>query len=166
MPVGKPTNVVVSLLPQDWIIRAGHRVALELASSNVAWAVPDSPGLGVTVSEGESRLRLPIVGAAHPPVPGARVPKDRLPSRLEASRALRVRLRVRGRRLTVRVRGLKRTPVALRVLRGRRAVREARRRGSFTLRVRVRRPGRYRAAASIRTRDGLVVRRSGGVHVR
>jgi X-Pro dipeptidyl-peptidase len=166
MPTGNPTRVVVSFLPQDWIIRQGHRVAVELASSNTAWAVPDQPGLGVTVAEAHSRLLLPIVGAAQPPVPGAEPPRDRLPSRLEAGRRLRVRLRARGRRLVVRVRAPKRTPVALKILRGRRAVRHLRHRGSFTARLRVRRSGRYRAVATVRTREGLVIRRSGVARVR
>jgi X-Pro dipeptidyl-peptidase len=166
MPTGKPTRVVVSFLPQDWIVRAGHRLAVELASSNTAWAVPDQPGLTVTVDEKQSRLLVPIVGIGEPPIPGARRPRNRLPSRLDARRALRVHLRARGRRLRVRVRAPKRTPVALRLLRGRRTVRAAHHRGSFTLRVRVRRPGRYRAVASVRSRDGLVRRRSGAARVR
>jgi hypothetical protein len=45
-------------------------------------------------------------------------------------------------------------------------VRRAHHRGSFTLRVRAKGRGRYRAVASVRTRDGLVTRRSGLARVR
>ena len=99
MPTGKATRAVVSLLPQDWIVRKDHRLVVEVASSNVAWAVPDQPGLGVTVQHGgASRLLLPLVGfgtdpaTSLPAVPGGRRPLDPLLSRLEVRRALRVKL--------------------------------------------------------------------------
>jgi predicted acyl esterase len=60
MPVGVPTPVTVTFKNQDWTVRAGHRIALVLESSNSAWAVPDAPGLRVTVASGSSRLVLPV----------------------------------------------------------------------------------------------------------
>ena len=50
----------VTFKNQDWTVTAGHRVALVLASSNSAWAVPDTPGLRVEVASGSSRLVLPV----------------------------------------------------------------------------------------------------------
>jgi X-Pro dipeptidyl-peptidase len=56
----------VRLLPQDYTVRAGHRVALLVQSSNTVWAVPGNPGT-VDVATGRvagvtpvgSRLLLP-----------------------------------------------------------------------------------------------------------
>ena len=86
MPTGKATRAVVSLLPQDWIVRKDHRLVVEVASSNVAWAVPDQAGLGVTVQHGgASRLLLPLVGfgtdpvTSLPAVPGGRRPREPAP---------------------------------------------------------------------------------------
>jgi len=58
MPVGEPTPVTVK--NQDWTVKAGHRVALVIESSNSAWAVPDTPGLTVEVASRSSRLVLPV----------------------------------------------------------------------------------------------------------
>ena len=60
MPPGRPIPVRVTFKNQDWTVRAGHRIALVLASSNGAWAVPDAPGLRVEVASGTSRLVVPI----------------------------------------------------------------------------------------------------------
>jgi X-Pro dipeptidyl-peptidase len=59
----------VTLLPQDYTVRAGHRIALLVQSSNTVWAVPGSPGT-VDVAVGRvpgvtrvgSRLVLPTLG--------------------------------------------------------------------------------------------------------
>jgi X-Pro dipeptidyl-peptidase len=61
MPVGGPTTVSVTLKNQDWTVKAGHRIALVVESSNRAWAVPDTPGLSLDVASHSSRLVLPVV---------------------------------------------------------------------------------------------------------
>ena len=58
VPVGEELPVRVTFKNQDWTVSAGHRVALVLASSNSAWAIPDTPGLRVEVASG--RLVLPV----------------------------------------------------------------------------------------------------------
>ena len=60
VPVGEPFTARVTFKNQDWTVRAGHRIALVLASSNSAWAVPDSPGLSVRLESRRSRLVLPV----------------------------------------------------------------------------------------------------------
>jgi len=60
VPVGEEFPIRVSLKNQDWTVKAGHRIALALASSNTAWAIPDTPGLAVEVTSGRSQLVLPI----------------------------------------------------------------------------------------------------------
>ena len=62
MPVGEPTAVSVTFKNQDWTVKAGHRIALVLESSNSAWAVPDAPGLSLEVASRSSRLVLPGLG--------------------------------------------------------------------------------------------------------
>lgn len=46
----------------DWQLRAGHRLAVAVASSNAAWALPDDdPGMGVhTLDLADSRLKVPV----------------------------------------------------------------------------------------------------------
>ena len=60
LPAGEEVPVRVEFKPQDWTVKAGHRIALVLASSNSAWAVPDAPGLDVEVASGRSQLTLPV----------------------------------------------------------------------------------------------------------
>jgi X-Pro dipeptidyl-peptidase len=60
MPVGEEVPVRVTFKNQDWTVQAGHRIALVLASSNSAWAVPDEPGPRVEVASQTSRLILPV----------------------------------------------------------------------------------------------------------
>jgi X-Pro dipeptidyl-peptidase len=60
MPVGEPTPVRVTFKNQDWTVKAGHRIALVLESSNSAWAVADVPGLSLEVASRSSRLVLPV----------------------------------------------------------------------------------------------------------
>jgi X-Pro dipeptidyl-peptidase len=65
-------EVAIDLLPEDYIVRAGHRIGLILQSSNAVWAVPGNPMGLVTVGlggPGQGRddergtvLRLPVVG--------------------------------------------------------------------------------------------------------
>jgi X-Pro dipeptidyl-peptidase len=162
VPTGRPVRAVVSLLPQDWIVRKGHRLVLVVASSNTAWAVPDQPGLTVNVAHGgASRLLLPLMGAAPP---GAKPPVETLPTRREARSKLRVRLRVlRGRRLRAVISAPRGARLSVRLLRGRRTVARRSllaRRGTTSVSFRVRRPGRYRAVVGARTREGLVSARS------
>jgi X-Pro dipeptidyl-peptidase len=163
MPVGEPAHAVVEFLPQDWVLAKGHRLTVELASSNVAWAVPDQPGLTVTVDEARSRLLVPIVGAGSaPPVPGAGLPSERVPTLAAARRALKLGVTLRGRRLTVKLRAPRKVRVTLRILRGRKVVLRRsllRASGRATVRKRLARPGRYRVLATVRTREGLLTRR-------
>jgi X-Pro dipeptidyl-peptidase len=60
VPPGRPIPVRVTFKPQDWTVKAGHRIALVLQSSNSAWAVPDAPGLSVEVASATSQLTLPV----------------------------------------------------------------------------------------------------------
>lgn len=59
MPVGGPTPVSVTFKNQDWTVKAGHRIALVVESSNSAWAVPDTPGLSLDVASLSPRV-LPV----------------------------------------------------------------------------------------------------------
>ena len=58
--VGRPIDVRVTFKNQDWTVQRGHRIALVIASSNSAWAVPDTPGLSVEVDSRRSQLVLPV----------------------------------------------------------------------------------------------------------
>jgi putative CocE/NonD family hydrolase len=65
---GRWIRVRTRLLPQDYTVAAGHRVALSVQSSNTVWAVPGNPGQ-VSVAQGRlgprvvgSRLLLPTIG--------------------------------------------------------------------------------------------------------
>ena len=66
VPPGERVSAEVLFSPQDHTVAAGHRIALVLAGSNVAWAVPDTPaGTRTTVHHGGrrgSQLVLPIAG--------------------------------------------------------------------------------------------------------
>ncbi len=178
LPAGQPLRAVVEFLPQDWIVRAGHRIGLTVASSNTAWAVPvGQPGLNVEVRHGgASRLLVPLAGAGRaplvnrPPLPQSYRPNEILPTNKQARRTLRVTLR-RSRRGTLLVTGRapSRTSIFLRFKRnGRfysdRSVRA--RKGRFTLRIKARRRGTYQVTAMLRTRQGVVSRRSARIRVR
>ncbi|MEO6205589.1 MAG: CocE/NonD family hydrolase C-terminal non-catalytic domain-containing protein, partial [Mycobacteriales bacterium] len=63
-------HAVVTLLPQDYTFKAGHRIGLVLQSSNTVWAAPGAVGTvewamgsvaGVTKTG--TRLVLPLVGS-------------------------------------------------------------------------------------------------------
>ena len=173
VPAGERVRAALTLKPQDWIVRAGHRIVLTVASSNTVWALPDDPGLGVEVLGDGSRLLLPVVGAGSDPapVPGARAPQLPLPSTREAMRRLSVELRRAGQsRLRVRGRALAGSEVRLVLRRGGRAV--ARRkvaangRERFRTTLRAARPGRYRVRATVRTRDGVARRTSRPLRIR
>jgi len=64
VPAAGPVRAEVLFSPQDHTVAAGHWIALVLAGSNVAWAVPDAPaGTRTTVHHGgrrASRLVLPV----------------------------------------------------------------------------------------------------------
>ena len=65
MPVGEPFEATAIMKPQDYTFKAGHRIGVVLAGSNVMWTRPDVPALTTTVhhdggATGTS-LRLPIV---------------------------------------------------------------------------------------------------------
>jgi predicted acyl esterase len=62
MPAGTRVSATVQFSPQDHTVRAGHRLVLVVAGSNVAWAVPDTPaGTRLTVHHGSgSALVLPV----------------------------------------------------------------------------------------------------------
>jgi X-Pro dipeptidyl-peptidase len=177
VPAGAPVRAVVGLLPQDWIVEKGHRIAVSVAASNTAWGVPDQPGLEVEVRHGgASRLLLPVVGAGkdpsdgRTPITGGRQPGEALPSTREARAKLRVSVRrLRGGRLRVTGTAPRRTSVFLRLKRGSRVVAArgaSARTGRFTATFKARRAGRYRVEAMLRTRDGVLTKRSRAVRVR
>jgi predicted acyl esterase len=64
VPPGEPVRATVTFAPQDHTVKAGHRVALVVQSSNAVWAVPDQPaGRAFTVHHGGRRassLVLPV----------------------------------------------------------------------------------------------------------
>jgi len=64
VPVGTPFTAKVTLRPQDYVVKAGHRLVLAIAGSDVVWGVPDVvSGQQIAVLP-DSVLRLPIVGTA------------------------------------------------------------------------------------------------------
>src|SRR3954454_10562488 len=68
VPSGKAVRARVRLAPQDQTGAAGDRIGLIVESSNSGWAVPDQqPGYEIALRHGESRLVLPVVGAASGP---------------------------------------------------------------------------------------------------
>ena len=54
---GRWLRVAVRLLPQDYTVAKGHRVALVVQSSNTVWAVPGNPG-SVDVADGRISKRF------------------------------------------------------------------------------------------------------------
>jgi X-Pro dipeptidyl-peptidase len=79
-PASGPMHAVVRFLPQDYTVRAGHRIGLILQGSNTVWAVPGSPGVtsysmqpGDDVTSGPTILRIPVTDLASartsPPFP-------------------------------------------------------------------------------------------------
>jgi X-Pro dipeptidyl-peptidase len=69
VPAGRTLAVTVTFKPQDQTFQAGHRIGVLVMSSNTVWAIPSSPGTGVTVVHGgrtPSRLVLPLVNAPSP----------------------------------------------------------------------------------------------------
>jgi X-Pro dipeptidyl-peptidase len=159
-PVGERVRVALRLKPQDWVVRQGHRLVLEVASSNTAWAVPDDPGLSLRVLGEGSRLLLPVVGAAPP---GATTPAAPLPT-TRAARTLTVRAkRAGGRRVRVRGRAPAGSRVRVALVRGKKVATKRTVRatgGRFAVVLRARRAGRHRVVASLATRDGVVRRRT------
>ena len=169
-----PMRAVVTLKPQDWTVRAGNKLVLVVASSNVGWAVPEKAGLTVQVRHDASRLLLPIVGAGRDapagtsPIPGAVKPSEPIPTVAAAKKALTLKVRGAKRALKISGRAPKGIRVALKVFRGKKVVARktiVARKGTFAARLKVKRKGSYRVVASIRTRDGLVTR-SGRAKVR
>ncbi|HEV2889065.1 MAG TPA: CocE/NonD family hydrolase [Frankiaceae bacterium] len=60
VPVGQPFTAKVTLRPQDYVVKAGHRLVLAIAGSDVVWGVPDAvSGQRVEVLP-DSVLRLPL----------------------------------------------------------------------------------------------------------
>ena len=65
---GEWVRATVELLPQDYTFARGHRIGLQVQSSNTVWAVPGNPGT-VDLAEGRvagvtpvgSRLVLPTI---------------------------------------------------------------------------------------------------------
>jgi X-Pro dipeptidyl-peptidase len=64
VPVGAPFTATVTLRPQDYVVKAGHRLVLTVAGSDVVWGVPDvAAGQQIAVLP-DSVLRLPLVALA------------------------------------------------------------------------------------------------------
>jgi predicted acyl esterase len=60
-------RATVRFIDNDWVVKAGHRIAIALMSSNVWWAVPDPERALNTIfhdTTHPSALILPIVGGA------------------------------------------------------------------------------------------------------
>lgn len=65
VPVGQAFTAKVTLRPQDYVVKAGHRLVLAVAGSDVVWGVPDAmSGQQIEVLP-ESVLRLPLGSAGH-----------------------------------------------------------------------------------------------------
>lgn len=66
-PSNGAMHVVVRFLPQDYTIRAGHRLGLILQGSNAVWAIPGTPGATSysMVPGAATVLRVPITDAAN-----------------------------------------------------------------------------------------------------
>lgn len=64
---GKRYRFEWDLLPHDYVFDAGHRIAVVVAASDDSFITSDARARGadVTVSLGESRVQLPIVGGNH-----------------------------------------------------------------------------------------------------
>jgi X-Pro dipeptidyl-peptidase len=60
MPTTRPVTATVRFSPQDHTVRAGHRIAVVVAGSNVIWALPDEPAGTRTTVFGGSALVLPV----------------------------------------------------------------------------------------------------------
>ena len=98
VPTATPFSANVRLAPQDWTVKAGHRLGLYVAGSNLGWALPDQPGFQIAVQPG-TKLVLPVVGAA--PVAVVTRPKRK---RKAPQAAVAVSPRAGGARATFRVR--------------------------------------------------------------
>ena len=156
VPAGKVVHARVRLAPQDQTVAAGHRIGLIVESSNVGWAVPEQPGYDITVRHGESRLVLPVVGAAAGPgpLPGVAAP---VPGVIRTAR-LTVTARHRGARRLV-VTGT--APTGARV-----RVRVTRFRHRALSRTVLARAGRFHTTFRIRGRGRLRVRATSVVNGR
>jgi X-Pro dipeptidyl-peptidase len=156
VPAGELVRARVRLAPQDQTVAVGHRIGLIVESSNTGWAVPEQGGYEIAVRHGESRLVLPVVGAAAGPgvLPGVAAP---VPGVIRAPR-LTLAARHRGaRRLAVSGTAPTGARVRLRVTRaGRRAL-------TRTILVRA---GRYRTTFRVRGRGRLRVRAAAVVNGR
>ena len=162
-PVDTPYKAAVTFLPQDWVVQKDHRLVVVVASSNVVWGIPAEPGLEVTVRHEGSRLLLPVVGAgAAPPVvtiPGAVKPVEPIPTAPAARKALTLKVKGAKRALKVSGRAPAGIKVAIKVLRGKKTVAKktiVARKGTFARTFKLKKAGKYKVVASVRTRDGLV----------
>jgi X-Pro dipeptidyl-peptidase len=72
LPVGEPFSATAIMKPQDYTFKAGNRIGVVLAATNVMWTLPEVPGMTTTVHHGGgatgTSLRLPIV---NPPADSA-----------------------------------------------------------------------------------------------
>jgi X-Pro dipeptidyl-peptidase len=60
-------HATVRFIDQDWVVKAGHRIAVAIMSSNVHWAISDQERALNTIlhdASNPSALVLPIVGGA------------------------------------------------------------------------------------------------------
>src|SRR4051794_1655042 len=157
VPSGKAVHARVRLAPQDQTVSAGHRIGLIVESSNSGWAVPDQqPGYEIALRHGDSRLVLPVVGAAPGPgaLPGVAAP---VPGIIRAPR-LTLAARHRGaRRIVVSGSGPTGARARLRLTRARHR--------ALTRTVLVR-AGRFRTSFRIRGRGRLRVRATSVVNGR
>ncbi|MFN2614433.1 MAG: CocE/NonD family hydrolase C-terminal non-catalytic domain-containing protein [Actinomycetota bacterium] len=63
---GARYHASVRFIDNDWVVRAGHRIAVAVMSSNVWWAMPDAERAQNTifVGAGGTALVLPVVGGS------------------------------------------------------------------------------------------------------
>ena len=59
---GKTFTATISFTPQDYVVKAGHRLVITLAGSESVWGVPD-PEVGQTITLADVTLALPLVPA-------------------------------------------------------------------------------------------------------
>ncbi|MFC4535821.1 Xaa-Pro dipeptidyl-peptidase [Sphaerisporangium dianthi] len=73
---GTYAKVEWKTLPQDYVFKKGHRLALVIAGTDATYSGEAATGAGVTVDLAKSKVLLPLVLST--PLAGGEVPKDKL----------------------------------------------------------------------------------------
>lgn len=61
---GKEYRIEVAMMPDDYVLAAGHRLGLVVLSSDHDFTLRPEPGTGLWLDLSSSRLRVPVVGTA------------------------------------------------------------------------------------------------------